>query len=50
MSKKELGSVAQETRDWEEAKRNYREALKIYKEFSDRYSPASTYANLGAVA
>ena len=42
--------VAAEEQDWEEAKRNCREALKIYREFNDRYSQASTFHQLGIVA
>jgi tetratricopeptide (TPR) repeat protein len=45
-----LGRVAWRERDWEEAKRNYREALKIKQEFNDRYSQAATYHELGMVA
>ena len=40
----------QEERDFAEAKRNYREALKIKQEFNDRFSQASTYHQLGWVA
>ncbi|WP_233153996.1 tetratricopeptide repeat protein [Scytonema sp. HK-05] len=46
----ELGRVAQALREFEEARRNYQQALQIYIEFGDRYSCASTYHNLGAVA
>jgi tetratricopeptide (TPR) repeat protein len=45
-----LGWVAQEERDFAEAKRNYREALKIDQEFNDRFSQARTYHHLGLVA
>jgi tetratricopeptide (TPR) repeat protein len=46
----QLGIVAQDQRQWEEAEENYREALRIFIEFNDRYSQASTYHQLGRVA
>ncbi|MBV8729894.1 MAG: tetratricopeptide repeat protein, partial [Acidobacteriia bacterium] len=46
----QLGNVALEQRQWGEAERNYREALRIKVEFNDRYSRASTYHQLGRVA
>ena len=42
-----LGMVAQELREWEEARRNYREALEILIEYGDRFSQATTYHCLG---
>ena len=45
-----MGIVAQELREYEEARQNYQQSLAIFIEFSDRYSQASTYHNLGAVA
>jgi tetratricopeptide (TPR) repeat protein len=42
--------VAQELREYEEARRNYQLALAIKVEFGDRYGQASTYHNLGNVA
>ncbi|KAB8334768.1 tetratricopeptide repeat protein, partial [Scytonema tolypothrichoides VB-61278] len=45
-----LGSVAQDLREFDEARRNYQQALQIYVEFGDRYSSASTYAHLGLLA
>ncbi len=53
-----LGNVAQELREWDEARNNYHQALAIYIEYSapgrgslqDRCSQASTYHNLGRVA
>ena len=45
-----LGYVAQELREFAEARRNYQQALEIYIESSDRYSQADTYHNLGNVA
>ena len=45
-----LGVVAQEQRKWEAAASHYREALRIYDEFQDRYSQASTYGQLGKLA
>ncbi len=46
----QLGIVAQQLREWEEARRNYQQALAILVEYSDRYSQASTYHQLGRVA
>jgi tetratricopeptide (TPR) repeat protein len=46
----QLGIVAQELRDWDEARANYRQALAIKVEFNDRFSQASTYHQLGIVA
>ncbi|MEG3438506.1 CHAT domain-containing protein, partial [Pannus brasiliensis CCIBt3594] len=43
----QLGRVAQELREFEEARENYRQALAIKVEFGDRYSQASTYHQLG---
>ncbi|MEH2390449.1 MAG: tetratricopeptide repeat protein [Nostoc sp.] len=37
-------------REFEEARRNYQQALAIYIEFGDRYSQADTYHCLGALA
>ena len=45
-----LGIVAQELREFEQARTDYQQALKIKVEFNDRYSQASTYHNLGIVA
>ena len=42
--------VAQDLREFEEARRNYQLALQIDIEFGDRYSCASTYHELGRVA
>jgi tetratricopeptide (TPR) repeat protein len=42
--------VAQELREFEEARRNYQLALQIKIEFNDRYSQASTYSQLGLLA
>ena len=46
----QLGYVAQELREWEEARNYYQQALSIYIEYSDRYSQARTYYCLGMVA
>jgi tetratricopeptide (TPR) repeat protein len=46
----QLGMVAYEQREWEEAKEHYQQALAIKLEFSDRYHCASTYHELGMVA
>jgi tetratricopeptide (TPR) repeat protein len=45
----QLGAVAQNLREYEEARKNYQQALAIYVEFGDRYSQASTYHQLGNV-
>ncbi|MDB9346645.1 CHAT domain-containing tetratricopeptide repeat protein [Nodularia spumigena] len=45
-----LGRVAQELREYEEARRNYQQALNIFIEYGDRYSQAYTHHNLGRVA
>ena len=46
----QLGRVAQDLREYEEARRNYQLALAIFVEFGDRYRQASTYHQLGIVA
>ncbi|MEO0967426.1 MAG: tetratricopeptide repeat protein [Cyanobacteria bacterium J06639_18] len=45
-----LGRVAQQLREFEQAKNNYQQTLDIYIRFGDRYHCASTYHNLGSVA
>ncbi len=46
----QLGMVAQEQRQWEQAEQYYQQALQIKIEYKDRYSQASTYHQLGMVA
>ncbi|WP_242054574.1 tetratricopeptide repeat protein [Nostoc sp. FACHB-190] len=46
----QLGRVAQELREFEEARRNYQQALDISIEYGDRYSCARTYHQLGMFA
>ncbi|RUR83042.1 tetratricopeptide repeat protein [Chlorogloeopsis fritschii PCC 9212] len=46
----QLGMVAQDLREFEEARRNYQQALEINIEYGDRYACASTYHQLGWVA
>ncbi|MGD1943236.1 MAG: CHAT domain-containing protein [Leptolyngbyaceae cyanobacterium] len=46
----QLGSVAQEQRQYEQAQQYYQQALAIKIEFDDRYEQASTYFQLGMVA
>jgi len=46
----QLGSVAQEQRQWQQAETYYQQALQIYIEFNDRYKQAGTYHQLGNVA
>jgi tetratricopeptide (TPR) repeat protein len=38
--------VAQELREYEQARTHYQQALDIYIEFNDRYEQAGTYHNL----
>ena len=45
-----MGIVAQELREYGEARQNYQQALAIFIEFGDRYAQASTYQGLGLVA
>ena len=45
-----LGIVAQELREWDEARNYYQQALSIKIEYGDRYLQASTYFQLGIVA
>jgi tetratricopeptide (TPR) repeat protein len=42
----QLGIIAQESREWEKARKNYVESLK----YSDLYSQAKTYHQLGTIA
>jgi tetratricopeptide (TPR) repeat protein len=46
----QLGRVAHELREFEQAQNDYKKALQIYIEFNDRYSQAVTYHQLGLVA
>ncbi len=46
----QLGRVAQELREWEQARSYYQQALEIYIEYGDRFSQAGTLHNLGMVA
>jgi tetratricopeptide (TPR) repeat protein len=46
----QLGRVAQELREWDNARYNYHQALSIKVEFGDLYSQAGTYHQLGVVA
>lgn len=45
-----LGAVAQELREWEQARSYYQQAIQIYIEYGARYEQASTLHNLGRVA
>ncbi|MCU7243138.1 MAG: tetratricopeptide repeat protein [Microcystis aeruginosa WS75] len=45
-----LGMVAQQLREWVQARHYYQQALKIYIEYGDRFSQARPLHNLGAVA
>ncbi|MGD2182422.1 CHAT domain-containing protein [Lusitaniella coriacea LEGE 07167] len=45
-----LGRVAQELREWEDARGYYQQALSLFIEYNDRHSQASTYHQLGIVA
>ncbi|MEQ8996593.1 MAG: tetratricopeptide repeat protein [Coleofasciculus sp. B1-GNL1-01] len=46
----QLGNVAVELREYEQAKQYYQQALDIWIEFGDRYSQARTYGQLGLLA
>ncbi len=46
----QLGMVAQEQRQWQQAEQYYQQALQIYVEYNDRYTQASTYHQLGLLA
>ncbi|TRU47331.1 MAG: tetratricopeptide repeat protein [Microcystis aeruginosa Ma_QC_Ch_20071001_S25] len=46
----QLGRVAQELREWEQARSYYRQALEIFIEYGARYEQASTLHQLGIVA
>ena len=46
----QLGRVAEEQRQWEQAEGYYKQALQIKIDFNDRYSQAGTYHQLGIVA
>ncbi len=46
----QLGSVAEEQRQWGQAEDYYQKALEIKIAYEDRYSQASTYHQLGSVA
>jgi tetratricopeptide (TPR) repeat protein len=45
-----LGNVAGEQQQWQQAEQYYQQALQIYIEYNDRYAQASTYRQLGIVA
>ena len=42
--------VAQELREYEQARKDYQQALEIQIEYNDRYSQAGTYGQLGLLA
>ncbi|NCS75846.1 MAG: tetratricopeptide repeat protein [Microcystis aeruginosa K13-07] len=46
----QLGAVAQELREWEQARSYYQQSLEIKIEYGARYEQASTLHNLGRVA
>jgi tetratricopeptide (TPR) repeat protein len=46
----QLGSVAQEQRQFPQAEQYYQQALQIYIEYNDRYEQSMTYHQLGLVA
>ena len=45
-----LGMVAEEQRQWEQAEQYYQQALQIKMEYNDRYAQAGTSHQLGIVA
>lgn len=46
----QLGMVAQEQRQWAEAEKNYREALRIWVEFKDQHSIGIALRNILSMA
>jgi len=46
----QLGMVAGDQRQWQQAEQYYQEALRIKVEYQDRYGQASTYGQLGMLA
>ena len=46
----QLGNVAQNSREYGEARHNYQQALAINIEFGDRQAQADSYTNLGIIA
>jgi tetratricopeptide (TPR) repeat protein len=46
----QLGNVAQNSREYGEARQNYQQALSINIEFGDRQAQADNYTNLGIIA
>ena len=46
----QLGTVAQEQRQWQQAEQYYQQALQIFIEYNDRYAQANTYGRLGIMA
>jgi len=46
----QLGYIAEQQRQWEQAHASYQQALQIKIEFNDRYAQAGTYHQLGMVA
>jgi tetratricopeptide (TPR) repeat protein len=45
-----LGIVAQDLREFEQARKDYQQALQIDIEFGDRYSESIVYSQLGSLA
>ncbi|MFN6210447.1 MAG: tetratricopeptide repeat protein, partial [Microcystis sp.] len=46
----QLGYLAQQLREWEQARSYYQQAIEIYIEYGDRYEQAGTLHELGRVA
>ena len=46
----QLGRVAEEQQEWQEAEQHYRKAIEIFLENNDRYSQGDLYHQLGIVA
>ena len=46
----QLGYVAEEQREFQQAEQYLQQALQLYEEFDDRYEQAGTYHQLGVVA
>ena len=45
-----MGRVAQDLREYEQARNDYQQALEIQIEYNDRYSESITYSQLGSLA
>ena len=46
----QLGAVAREQRQWQQAEQYYQQALQIFGEYDDRYAQATIYGQLGILS